>query len=289
MEQNLTQSLPLAAPRKRGNSPASRIFKTFVWTSALITLGVLALILGYIFVQGIPALSPALFSWTCTTSNNSMLPSIINTLLTVLLTLAIALFCGIGAAVYLNEYMRPGSKAVKFLMAVTETLAGVPSIVFGLFGMLFFVKALNLKLSLLSGCLTLALMVLPTIIQTTREALIALPSWYREGSYGLGAGKLRTVTKILIPAAMPGILSGVILSTGRIIGETAALIYTSGTIAQIASTPMEPGSTLAVHMYKLMSEGLYMKEASAVAVVLAAVVFLLNMLSSLIEKKLAKS
>ena len=157
----------------------------------------------------------------------------------------------------------------------TETLSGIPSIVYGLFGSLFFVTYLKWSYSLAAGALTLAIMILPLVMRTTEEALKSVPDMYREGSFGLGAGKLRTVFCVVLPSAIPGILSGVILSIGRIVGETAALIYTAGSIPQIPSSIMGSGATLAVHMYNLSKEGLYTDQAYAVAVVLLLLVLVL--------------
>lgn len=174
-------------------------------------------------------------------------------------------------------------------MRVTaDTLAGIPSIVYGLFGMLFFVTYLKWGYSLLAGACTVAIMILPLIMRTTEEALKAIPDSYREGSYGLGAGKLRTVFAVVLPSAVPGILAGVILSIGRIVGETAALIYTAGTVAALPDGVLSSGRTLAVHMYVLASEGLYMKQAYATAVILVVIVIAINALSSRLAKQLMK-
>lgn len=193
---------------------------------------------------------------------------------------------GIFSAVYLTEYAKRGNTLVKVVRVTTETLAGIPSIVYGLFGYLIFVIACHFHQSMLSGALTLAIMILPTMMRTTEEALLGVPDTYREGSFGLGAGRLRTVFKVVLPSAVPGILSGVILSVGRIVGETAALIYTSGTVAGIPKDLMQSGRTLSVHMYALLSEGLYMNEAYATAVVLLILVLIINMLSGLIAKRI---
>ena len=170
----------------------------------------------------------------------------------------------------------------------TETLSGIPSIVYGLFGALMFTESLGMGLSLLSGALTMSVMILPVIIRTSEEALKSVPDSYREGSFGLGAGKLRTVFKIAVPAAIPGILSGIILSVGRIVGETVALIYTSGSVAQIPQSLMGSGRTLSVHMYALWSEGFNTDQAYATAVVLLVIVAGLNALSSYVARKITK-
>ena len=256
--------------------------------AAIITILCLLFIIAYILIRGIPNLTPSLFEWEYTTDNVSMLPSIINTILVVILTLLIAGPIGIFSAIYLVEYAKRGSKLVKVILLTTETLSGIPSIVYGLFGSLMFVISMGMGLSVFAGSLTLAIMVLPTIMRTTQEALVAVPDSYREGSFGLGAGKLRTIFRIILPSAVPGIMSGIVLSMGRIVGETAALIYTSGTVAQVCTNIFAPGSTLAVHMYRLMSEGLYTEQACAVAVVLLVFVIIMNSLSSYLGRKLAK-
>lgn len=204
------------------------------------------------------------------------------------ISLLLAVPFGIGSAIYLVEYAKKGNKLVKVIRVTAETLTGIPSIVYGLFGMLFFVTALKWKFSILAGAFTLAIMILPVILRTTEEALLSVPDSYREGSFGLGAGKLRTIFKIVLPAAVPGILSGVILATGRIVGETAALIYTAGTVAKIPSSAFSSGRTLAVHMYLLANEGLHVNQAYATAVILLILVIGINALSSFIAKKILK-
>lgn len=256
--------------------------------AAIITILCLLFIIAYILIRGIPNLTPSLFEWEYTTDNVSMMPSIINTIIVVILTLLIAGPIGIFSAIYLVEYAKRGSKLVKVILLTTETLSGIPSIVYGLFGSLMFVISMGMGLSVFAGSLTLAIMVLPTIMRTTQEALVAVPDSYREGSFGLGAGKLRTIFRIILPSAVPGIMSGIVLSMGRIVGETAALIYTSETVAQVCTNIFAPGSTLAVHMYRLMSEGLYTEQACAVAVVLLVFVIIMNSLSSYLGRKLAK-
>ena len=204
-------------------------------------------------------------------------------------SLLLAVPFGIGSAIYLVEYAKKGNKLVKVIRVTAETLTGIPSIVYGLFGMLFFVTALKWKFSILAGAFTLAIMILPVILRTTEEALLSVPDSYREGSFGLGAGKLRTIFKIVLPAAVPGILSGVILATGRIVGETAALIYTAGSVAKIPSSVFSSGRTLAVHMYLLANEGLHVNQAYATAVILLILVIAINALSSFIAKKITKA
>lgn len=280
----------MAPKNKKKNSahPFSLLVKILVYLSAIITVSVLVFIIAYILVMGVSNITPELFEWKYTPENVSMMPAIINTLTMTVITLLMAVPIGIFSAIYLVEYAKRGSKLVKIIRLTTETLSGIPSIVFGLFGFLAFVVAAGWGYSLLAGSITLAIMVLPLIIRTTEEALIAVPDTYREGSFGLGAGKLRTIFKIIVPSAMPGILSGIILAIGRISGETAALIFTAGTSAGITTDAFSPSRTLAVHMYCLLSEGLYTKQAYATAVVLLIMVILINALSSFLAKKLAK-
>ena len=266
--------------------PFSFLAYILVLLSALITVFILFFIIIYILAKGIPNLKPELFEFKYTSENVSMMPAIINTFTMVFMTLIIAVPVGVFSAVYLVEYAKRGNRLVKAVRLTTETLQGIPSIVFGLFGYLFFNITFGWRYSMLAGAITLAMMVLPLIMRTTEEALIAVPDSYREGSLGLGAGRLRTVFRVVLPSAIPGILSGVILAIGRIVGETAALIYTSGTVAGIPKTIMSSGRTLSVHMYTLLSEGLYTNEAYATAVVILVLVLLINGLSNLAAKKL---
>lgn len=265
----------------------ARVQKGLVYGAAAITFTVLLFLIGYILINGIPNLKPSLFSLTYTSDNVSMVPAMITTVQMTLLSLLIAVPLGLFTAIYLNEYASRGNRLVKIIRITTETLSGIPSIVYGLFGMLFFVTYLRWNYSLLAGAMTLAIMILPLIMRTAEEALMSVPDTFREGSFGLGAGRLRTVFRIVLPSAMPGILSGIILGIGRIVGETAALIFTAGTMAQIPGL-MQSGRTLAIHMYVLSGEGLHMNEAYATAVVLLLVVLLMNALSALVARKLTK-
>ncbi len=267
---------------------SSYIIKGAIYLSAILTVGMLILIVGYIFIKGIPYLSPEIFSLEYTSDNVSMMPAIINTFTMVAVSLTIAVPIGIFSAIYLTEYAKKGNKFVVVIQIMTETLAGIPSIIYGLFGQLFFVIALSWGLSIIAGGVTLGIMILPLIIRTAQEALIAVPDSFREGSFGIGAGKLRTVFRIVLPSAMPGILSGIILAIGRIVGETAALMYTSGTVAQIPKSLFGSGRTLALHMYSLSGEGLHTNQAYATAVVLLIIVLIINQLSSFVAKKLTK-
>ena len=270
------------------NHPGSAILRLLVWLSAIITVAVMAFLVGFILIKGVGNLTPDLFALEYNSDNASLMPALINTLIITLLSLVIAVPFGIFAAIYLVEYAKRGNKLVEVVRLTAETLSGIPSIVYGLFGMLFFVKALGWGLCLLSGAATMAIMILPLIMRTTEEALKSVPDSFREGSFGLGAGKLRTVFCIILPSAVPGILSGVILGIGRIVGETAALMYTAGTIAEIPANVMGSGRTLALHMYVLSCEGLHINQAYATAVVLLLIVLVINAVSSFIAKRITK-
>lgn len=268
--------------------PFSLVMRVLVWGAALLTAGVLLALIAYILIRGVPNLKLSLFELEYNSENVSMFPSVVMTIYMTVLTLIITTPLGIGCAIYLTEYAKRGNKVVEVIRLAAETLSGIPSIVYGLFGMLFFVTALQWKNSILAGSCTLAIMVLPLIIRSTEEALKSVPDSYREASFGLGAGKLRTVVRVVLPPAMPGIVAGVILAVGRIVGETAALIYTAGTVAKITINPMESARTLAVHMYALSSEGLHTNEAFATGVVLLLVVLMLNATSNAIAKRITK-
>lgn len=271
-----------------GGRILSAVLKILVWLCAAITFAVLVFLVVFILAKGVGYLKPSLFAWEYTSDNVSLIPAAVNTVIMVVLTLLIAVPIGVFSAIFLVEYAGRETRLVKIIRMTAETLSGIPSIVYGLFGLMFFVTALKWGISILSGSLTMVIMILPLIMRTTEEALKAVPDTYREASFGLGAGKLRTIFKIVLPAAVPGILAGIILSTGRIVGETAALIFTAGTVAQIPSSLMGSGRTLALHMYVLSSEALHMNEAYATAVVLLLLVLLINGVSGVIAGKLMK-
>ena len=290
----------LSAPQKKEKSsglarwiqkwkghPLSALAELLVWLSGIAMMLIMLFLVGFILVRGIGHLSPELFSLTYNSENASLMPALVNTLTITALSLLIAIPFGVFTAIYLVEYAKKGSKIVKLIRITAETLSGIPSIIYGLFGLLFFCTALKWGYCLLAGALTLVIMILPLIIRTSEEALLSVPDAYREASFGLGAGKLRTIFHVVLPTAVPGILSGVILATGRIVGETAALLYTAGSVAKIPNL-MGSGRTLAVHMYVLSSEGLYMDQAYATAVVLLVFVLALNGLSNLLAKQLTK-
>ena len=270
-------------------TPGSFIVMLLVVLSAVLTFTVLIFLIAYILIHGIPYIKPSLFSLTYTSENASLMPALINTIAMTFLSLVIAVPFGIFSAIFLVEYAGRGNKFVEIIRLTTETSSGIPSIVYGLFGMLFFVTACGWGFSLLAGAFTLSIMILPLIMRTTEEALKSVPDSFREGSFGLGAGKLRTVFRIVLPSAVPGILAGIILAVGRIVGETAALIYTAGTVADVPNSVMGSGRTLAVHMYNLASEGLYMDQAYATAVILLLLVVGINTLSGAVARRLTKA
>ena len=263
----------------------SVLLSALVYFATFITFGMLLFIIAYILIKGIPHLSLDFFAWKYNSENVSVVPSVINTIMMALITLLIVVPIGIGAAIYTVEYAKRGSKFVKLIRITTETLQGIPSIVYGLFGFLMFNVALKWRYTMLGGALTFAIMILPVIMRTTEEALMAVPDSYREGSFGLGAGRLRTAYRVVLPSATPGILSGIILGIGRVVGETAALIYTAGTLAEVPKGLMSSGRTLAIHMYALLSEGLYMEQAYATAVILLIMVVIINAISGYVAKK----
>ena len=263
-------------------------YRYFSLVSIIFTFGSLISIVIYILTMGIPYLKPEMFSLEYTTDNVTMLPSIITTLIVVVIGILIAAPVGIFTAIYLVEYAKSGSKVVEVIRLAAETLQGIPSIVYGLFGMLFFVNRINLGYSILSGVFTISIMILPLIIRSTEEALKSVDNSLREASFGLGAGKLRTIFKVVLPVAIPGILAGVVLAVGRIVGETACLIYTLGTATSLPKGLFSSSRTLALHMYMLSSEGLYVGEAYASAMVLLLVVVLLNFIATKIGNKISE-
>lgn len=271
---------------------SSKILKFFIYFFSILTLLSLVFVVTFVLIRGIPYLEPKLFSLKYTSDNVSMFPAIINTLIMVLLALLVAVPLGIMTAIYLAEYSNKDNLIVRVVRVTADTLSAIPSIVYGLFGMLFFVIYLKWNISILAGAMTTAIMILPLIMRSTEEALIAIPQELRDGSFGLGAGKVRTIVRIVLPTAMPGILAGVILGIGRIVGETAALLFTSGTVAEIPKRivgPASGGRTLALHMYALSSEGLNVNQAYATGVILLIIILIINGISTLMAKKLGRN
>ena len=262
----------------------SLFLRAIIYIGVFFTLATIALIVGYILLKGIPHLSLKIFEFEYSTLNASMTPAIINTLFMILLSLVFALPFGIFGAIFLQEYAKNTSLVVALINLASQVLVGIPSIVYGLFGFLAFVIYFKMGVSMLSGALTLAVMILPLILTATQESLKSVPNAYKEGSFALGAGKLRTIFVVVLPCAMSGILSGVILSIGRIIGESAALLYTSGSVAKVAGIS-DSGRTLSVHLYALLSEGQFIEQSYATAVVLLFIVVGINLLSNVAIKR----
>nr|WP_276933860.1 phosphate ABC transporter permease PstA [Globicatella sulfidifaciens] len=266
---------------------SNHFIKGLVWAAAMFTLGILLFIIGFIVWNGFSSMNLSLFEWEYTTKNVSMMPAIISTLVVVGLSLLIAAPIGVFTGFYLVEYADRSSKILRIIRLATDTLAAVPSIVYGLFGMLFFVNRVFGSFSHYAGILTITIMILPIIISSTEEALLSVHNSLRMGSLALGAGKLRTIFTVVLPVAMPGILSGLILATGRIVGESAALLYTLGSSSNMIRNLKSPGRTLAVHMYVLSQEGFHVKEAYSTATVLIILVLIINWLSTRLGNKLA--
>ena len=259
-----------------------------MYIAIAIVCALLVGVIGYIFVRGIPHISWEFLSTKPSPRSGTIgiLPDLLNTLYIILMTIVIVLPLGVGAAIYLTEYAK-NKKLVRVIEFATETLSGIPSIIFGRVGMLVFVEFFGLQSSLIAGALTLVILTLPTVVRTTQESLKTVPQSYREGALGLGSGKWHMIRTVVLPSSVDGIVTGCILAIGRIVGETAALIFTAGTMAQIPGLT-QSGRTLAIHMYVLSGEALHMNEANATAVVLLIVVLLMNALSAFAARKLTK-
>ncbi|ENP8321988.1 phosphate ABC transporter permease PstA [Vibrio vulnificus] len=278
------------AKLKQSRQVKDNILNALVWAAAALTVGFLFWIIWYILSNGLRHVDWNFISdnYTRTGEEHGIFPMIISTIYMVVASIAVAAPLGIMTAIYLTEYAKVGSRLVKVIRFCTESLAGIPSIIFGLFGMTFFVAILGLGFSILSGALTLSILILPVIIRTTEEALMAVPQTYREGSYGLGASKIYTIWRLILPSAMPGILTSVILSIGRVIGESAPVFLTAGMVARIPDSLLDSGRTLTVHLYKLTTELFTIEEwnqAYGTATVLIVVVLLINMVTKLIAKR----
>lgn len=258
-----------------------KVLYSIIILSALLTVGVLVWIFWFVIRNGITHITPEFLLG----DDEGLFPMILNTLMMIGVTVAIAVPVGIASAIYLVEYAKQG-RIVRLIRFATESLAGIPSIIYGLFGMIFFVTIMGFRWSILSGAMTLSIMVLPTIIRTTEESLKSVPIEYREGSLGLGVSKIRTLVKLILPASLPGIVTAVILSVGRVIGETAAVYLTAGMTPRIARSIMESGRTLSVHMYLLAKEGISFDEAYATATILLLTVFLLNLLARILTRSI---
>lgn len=262
-------------------------FKIIIYVLSLLGFAAGGIVIAYILLNGIPNISPSLFEFKYSSQNVSIIPALVTTFLSIVITLIVTLPIGIFTAIYLSQYAK-NKILIKSVRFATEILSSIPSIVYGLFGYLFFVDALHLGYSLIAGCLTVSIMILPTIIRTTEEAILNVNPLQAHASLALGATKIQTIFKIVIPEAINGILGGIFLSTGRIVGESAALIYTMGTVAKTPSSIFDSARTMAVHMYVLSTEGFHVKEAYATAVLLLVFVILLNFVSAKISKAIVK-
>lgn len=255
-----------------------RIAIGVLWLNGFLTIVILGVIIGYIVVKGLPAMSLA-FIFTSpkgVEQSGGIFPTIIASLYVTVLSVLICSPVAVGAAIYLSEYVKEG-RLTAVIRFGADTLASVPSIVLGLFGLSLFVYILGLGWSIISGALTLTLMILPILMRTTEDALKAVPFAWRNGSMGLGATKWQTIRRVVLPAAMPRILTGVVLAVGRVFGETAVLMFTVGMAINLPIFPTEPGRTMPTHLYLLATEGISMKTAYGTALLLMAIVLLFNL------------
>ncbi|WP_244985847.1 phosphate ABC transporter permease PstA [Anaerosalibacter bizertensis] len=259
-----------------------KLIKGIIYFSVFLTFGIVLWILLHVVFNGVIKIGNIDII-----GDESILPMIMNTFYIVLLAVSISTPIGIWTAIYLNEYARD-NKLVHLIRFAIQSLAGVPSIIFGLFGMIVFVVGLNFKWSILSGALTLSIMILPIIIKTTEEALKSVPLSIREGSLALGASKVRTIKAVVIPSALPGIIISVILSIGRIVGETAAVYLTAGMVPRAAVSPLDSGRTLSVHLYLLAKEGISFERAYFTATILVLFVLCINLISNRLAKKFSE-
>ena len=250
-----------------------------IYGSAALSCTAMIAIIGYIVFKGAPSIDWTFLSSPYKGSQHGIYPMIVTTLYMIGLSLAVAAPIGVCSAIYLNEYAKDG-KLVRLIRFATDSLSGIPSIIYGLFGYMFFVTVLQLKMSILSGALTLAIMVLPLVIRTTEEALKTVPAGYREGSLALGASKITTILRIVLPSAAEGIITSIILSIGRIVGETAAVYLTAGMVTRVPGGILDSGRTLAVHLYVLAKEGISFERAYASATVLLVIIAGLNLLAN---------
>ena len=292
---NNSHTLSTQTSRLENANPAAQKLKdrlslALIWLSAGVTVGFLLWVMWYILSNGLSHVDWSFISSNYTTigKESGIWPMIVSTLYMVFASISVAAPLGIMTAIYLTEYAKIGSRLVKVIRFCTESLAGIPSIIYGLFGMTFFVVILGFGYSILSGALTLSILILPVIIRTTEEALMAVPQTYREGSYGLGASKIYTIWRLILPSAMPGIVTAIILSVGRVIGESAPVFMTAGMVARIPESVFDSGRTLTVHLYKLTQE-LYTvhewNQAYGTATVLIIVVLVINLITKLIASR----
>ena len=269
-----------------------RVLRVLLYLCGVLTCALLALIIGYIFYRGIPNITWELLSSQTSYIKDTIgiLPNILNTVYLVVLAMVIVLPLGVGAAIYLTEYAA-NRRLVAVIEFATETLTGIPSIIFGLVGMLFFIQMLGLKTGVLAGGLTLVVMILPTIVRTTQESLKTVPQSYREGALGLGAGKWHMIRTVVLPGAVDGIVTGCILAVGRIVGESAALLYTAGFGLELVSFVKAlhtSSATLTVALYVYATEGGETALAFSIAAILMVLTLLINLSASLVGRKLRK-
>jgi phosphate transport system permease protein len=267
---------------------AQRFAFAWIWAAAIVTIGLLGLIIGVILLRGLPSISWQFLTGTPENlgRDGGILPTILGTIALGFVALLIATPLGVGSAIYLTEYTYE-SRLTRAIRFGTESLAGVPSIIFGLFGFIFFVTYLQMGWSILAGGLTLALMVLPTIIRTSEEAIRTVPAAYRDVSYSLGATRWEMVTTAVLPSALPGIVTGIILSFGRAVSETAAVIFTAGTALNLPVSPFSPVRTMAVHFYILAVEGISLEKAYATGAVLIITILLINIAANALVARVA--
>jgi phosphate transport system permease protein len=283
------ESSSISSLTVKKNRITEKIFSGFIWGAALITVIVLVAIIGHVLINGLSHLSFQFLTQDPENmgSEGGIFSVIVTTLYLALFSLFIAVPLGVSAAIFLTEYAKEGP-IIRIIRFGTEALAGIPSIIYGLFGFVFFVVLLKFKYSIVSGGLTLTLMILPTIIRTAEEAIKMVPRSYREGSLALGATKWQTIYKVVLPAAIPGILTGIILGVGRVVGETAAVIYTAGSSLGLPDSIWRPGRTMAVHLYILASEGLSKSNMYATATVLIITVFIINFAATRLMKRFVR-
>ena len=272
--------------------PSDYVLKGLIYLAAAFSIALLVAIMGYVFVRGIPQITWQFLTTAPSTIKGTfgIAGNILNTLYIIVITLLIATPLGVGSAIYLNEYAKPG-RLVRLIEFTTETLSGIPSIIFGLFGMVFFGQSLRLGYSILTGAFTLTLMILPLITRNTQEALKTVPLSYRSGALGIGATKWYMIRTILLPSAMPGIITGIILAIGRIVGESAALLFTAGSSYLLPRTAsgyltkiLESGGTMTIQLYLSMSKAQY-DAAFGIAAVLLVIVLIINFLTKVLSRK----
>ena len=266
-----------------------RVIRGLMWLSGLLVVAILFIIIAYISLKGISAINlDFIFDLPHRAGKEGgIFSTIISTIYLTLASLIIAVPLGVGSAIHLEEYARRDSFFARLVNLAAETLAGIPSIVFGLFGFVFFVIYFNLGWSVLSGSLTMAIMILPTITRTSQEAILSVPAEYRENSLALGASKWQTISKVVLPSALPGIITGVILSIGRAIGETAALILTAGSSLGMPAGLLDPARTMSVHLYILAMEGISMERAFGTAFLIIVLIVIINYLANLSLRRMS--